>query len=70
MRDLSKELNAVYKAKTLTLKKNRMQDLIEKSHAKNDTKNVAKMKLVFINSKTGIDQFATNYMLSGEGMKI
>lgn len=70
MKDLTKEINAVYNARTLTEKKNRMQDLIEKSHAKRETKNASKMKLVWCTSKLSVDKFATNYMLSGEGMKI
>ena len=70
MKDLTKEINAVYNAKTLTEKKNRMQDLIERSHATNQTKNASKMKLVWCTSKLSVDKFATNYMLSGEGMKI
>ena len=70
MKNLSNELMAVYNAKTLTEKKNRMQDLIDRSHAKNETKNASKMKLVWCTSKLSVDKFATNYMLSGEGMKI
>ena len=70
MKDLTKELNAVYNARTLNEKKINMLDLIDKSHAKNDTKSRSRLKLRLCTSKLSVDKFATNYMLSGEGMKI
>lgn len=70
MVDLSKELDAVYKASSLSDKKDAMFILIENSHAKKETKMKAKNQVAFLQSPNKIDFFATNYVFSGEGMKV
>ena len=68
--DLTANVQAVYEAKTLDAKKAAMLELIEQSHAKSATKDKARRELVRIGSMTKVDFFATNYMMSGEGMKV
>lgn len=70
MKNLTQEVNAVYIAPTLEAKKEAMTALIEASHAKKETKKLSKMKVQQLKSLAAVDKFATNYMFSGEGMKI
>lgn len=70
MKDLSKEVTAVYAASTLDAKKAAMISLIESSHAKKETKTLAKIKVSRLPNPKAVDKFATNYMFSGEGMKV
>lgn len=69
-RDLTIDVQTVYAAKTLEGKKVAMLELIEHSVAKNATKVKARSELERIKTSTKVDFFATNYMLSGEGMKV
>ena len=70
MKDLTKEVTAVYTATTLDAKKAAMVALIENSHAKKETKTLAKIKVSRLPNPKAVDKFATNYMFSGEGMKV
>ncbi len=70
MKNLTQELQAVYSGKDLDTKRNAMLHLIEVSHAKKETKIKARLGLDLMRSPYQIDKFATNYMLSGEGLKI
>ena len=68
--DLSQEVQAVWSAKTIDLKKEAMVKLIEKSHAKAETKQNYLTELSKISSSTKLDKLAVNYMMSGEGLKV
>lgn len=70
MKNLTTEIQAVYSAKDFQSKKQAMLSLIENSHAKKETKIKARLALDICRSPYSIDKFATNYMLSGEGLKI
>jgi len=70
MKDLSSYVNAVYAARSLELKKEKMREMIEASHAKKETKKLAFIKLEMCRSADAINKFATNYMFSGEGLKV
>ena len=70
MKDLSDMMVSVYLGITIEEKRNRMVALIEASHAKKETKKLALVKLSQLKTANAIDKFATNYTLSGEGMKI
>lgn len=70
MKDLTKELESVWTAMSLLAKQEAMAKLIEQSHAKKETKEKALRQLKGINTAFKVDKFATNYMLSGEGMKV
>lgn len=69
MIDLTKEVQAVYQAKTVEDKRNAFAKMVEKSHAKAATKEKA-LSDAMRASATKIDFFATNFMLSGEGKKV
>jgi hypothetical protein len=68
--NLEVELNAVWQAQTLEGKKVAMRTLIEKSHAKAETKRKALIEVDRATSVNKLDKFAFNYMASGEGMKV
>jgi len=70
VKNLTTEIQAVYSAKDFQSKKQAMLELIENSHAKKETKIKARLGLDLMRSPYQIDKFATNYMLSGEGLKI
>jgi len=71
MKNLTEELKAVYTATDLATKKQRMMELIDNSHAKKETKLKARLALdTTCRSPYSVDKFATNYMLSGEGLKL
>ncbi len=70
MKDLTSEIQAVFQAKTLESKKAAMTILISNSEAKKETKDKAKRQVEQITSVVRLDQFAFNYMASGEGMKV
>ena len=71
MKNLTEELKAVYTATDFNTKKQAMLTLIDNSHAKKETKIKARLALdTTCRSNYSIDKFATNYMLSGEGLKI
>ena len=70
MKNLSNELHTVWAAATLVGKIDAMNKLIENSHAKKETKQKALRQLHSLRLPSKIDTFASNYMLSGEGMKV
>ena len=70
MRDLTKEVTAVCNARSLESKKVAMKVLIESSHAKKETKKLSKVKVDMTRSASALDKMATNYLLSGEGLKV
>ena len=70
MRDLTKEVTAVCNARSLESKKVAMKALIESSHAKKETKKLSKVKVDMTRSASALDKMATNYLLSGEGLKV
>ena len=70
MVDLSTEVQAVYAAKTVLAKQEAFKMMVEKSHAKANTKEKAMKDVMMTYSQTKIDFFATNFMLSGEGRKV
>jgi hypothetical protein len=70
MKNLTAELKYIYAERDLTKKRELAKKLIEASHAKTTTKNQA---LFLVMNKLGvdkIDRYMTNYVLSGEGMKV
>jgi hypothetical protein len=70
MKDLTAELQTVYNTSDLTEKKEAMYKLINASHAKALTKKQAIATVAKMTTSVMIDKFATNYMFSGEGMKV
>tara|TARA_B110000858_G_C17583984_1_gene372516 strand:- start:477 stop:692 length:216 start_codon:yes stop_codon:yes gene_type:complete len=70
MRDLTKEVTAVCNARSLESKKVAMKALIESSHAKKETKKLFNIKVDMIRSPSALDKMATDYLLSGEGLKV
>tara|TARA_R100000808_G_scaffold24863_1_gene58885 strand:+ start:21616 stop:21831 length:216 start_codon:yes stop_codon:yes gene_type:complete len=69
-KDLTTELQKIYEIKNPAVKKTAMEELIKVSHAKAETKTLALLKLERMFKPSDIDKFATNYVLSGEGMKV
>jgi hypothetical protein len=69
MRDLTQFVNAVWNAKSRDEKQSAFEILVNESHGTNETK-----KLNILKSKTlsgiQLDKIASNYMLSGEGLKV
>ena len=70
MKNLEVYVNAVFVAPTLEKKKEAMYRLIETSHAKKETKKLAKTKVGMLKSNNQVDKYATNYMFSGEGLSV
>jgi hypothetical protein len=70
MKDLTDAIKNVYGATTVEGKKLASIELIKESHGKPSTKYDALAKINRMRRATDIDVFMTNYMLSGEGMKV
>ena len=70
MKDLTQFVQEVFKATTLDGKKAAMAQLIDESHARDETKTKARKQIETIKSVVKMDSFAFNYMASGEGMKV
>ena len=71
MKNLTVELKDVYAESDLTKKKELAKRLIENSHAKKTTKNQALFVLISrLDTPNKVDRFMTNYVFSGEGMKV
>ena len=70
MKNLTSELKSIYAERDLTKKRELAKRLIENSHAKTTTKNQALFIVMNKLSVDKIDRFMTNYVLSGEGMKV
>tara|TARA_R110000803_G_scaffold105722_1_gene173915 strand:+ start:255 stop:479 length:225 start_codon:yes stop_codon:yes gene_type:complete len=69
-KDLSNHLQAVYSAEGLEAKKEAMAELIDFSAARTLKKESSRFTLSRLTSAAKIDTFATNYMMSGEGMSV
>lgn len=69
MKNLEQQLASVWSATDLEEKRAAARKLIDESHAKALTKSRA---ILDLEAMTGpkIDQFMTNYMLSGEGLAV
>lgn len=70
MKNLTEELKSIYSETDPTKKRELAKRLIENSHAKKTTKNQALFLVMTKLSANNIDKFMTNYVLSGEGMKV
>jgi hypothetical protein len=69
MKNLTIELQDIYNTKDRSEKLTLCKTLIEQSHAKATTKRLAYFQI----EKLGVDaldKYMTNYVLSGEGMKV
>lgn len=69
MKNLTDFVNAVWAAKNVDEKRLAVKNLIEASHAKKET------KMKYLNSirnlsSNKLDQFAVNFAMSGEGIKV
>ncbi|CAB4142619.1 hypothetical protein UFOVP447_20 [uncultured Caudovirales phage] len=68
--DLSSYVHNVWSAEGLEAKKSAMLELIEASHAKADTKRLYTTKVNMERNPSRLDILASNYTMSGEGMKV
>lgn len=68
--DLTTYVQNVWVASGLDAKKAAMIDLINASHAKADTKRLFTVKVSIERNPRKLDTLASNYAMSGEGMKV
>lgn len=68
--DLTTYVQKVWFANDLASKKAAMLELINASHAKADTKRLFTAKVTMERSPRKLDTLASNYAMSGEGMKV
>ena len=68
--DLSVFVQKVWSARSLDEKKTALLALIESSHAKADTKRKYTNAVAREFRMSKLDSLASNYMMSGEGMKV
>jgi len=68
--DLTVFVQAVWVAQGLQAKKDAMVALIAASHAKADTKRLFTAKVNIERNPNRLDTLASNYAMSGEGMKV
>ncbi len=68
--DLTSFVQKVWIAQGLEAKKNAMIELINASHAKADTKRLFTAKVNIERNANRLDTLASNYAMSGEGMKV
>lgn len=68
--DLTTYVQKVWIAQGLEAKKNAMIELINASHAKADTKRLYTAKVNIERNPNRLDTLASNYTMSGEGMKV
>ena len=68
--DLTTYVQKVWLAQGLDAKKAAMLDLINASHAKADTKRLFTAKVNIERNPNRLDNLASNYAMSGEGMKV
>ena len=69
MINLDKYVQHVWAARDLMSKRIAVHELIDASHATNETKKLSHLRVESMN-KADLDKFASNYSLSGEGMKV
>lgn len=70
VRDLTSDLKAVYSCTSVEAKKQALIELVEHSFATKETKEKSYRTISALSSTFKLDKFATNYVLSGEGMKV
>ena len=70
MKNLTSELQSVYAEHNITKKRELAAKLIEASHAKSTTKKLALFNISNNMSAKRIDKYMTDYVFSGEGMKV
>lgn len=68
--DLTTHVQKVWLARGLQAKKDAMVELIAASHAKADTKRLFTAKVNIERNPNRLDTLASNYAMSGEGMKV
>jgi hypothetical protein len=68
--DLTSYVQKVWVARDLAAKKAAMLELINASHAKADTKRLFTAKVNIERNLNRLDTLASNYAMSGEGMKV
>lgn len=68
--DLTTFVQRVWVANDLASKKAAMLELINASHAKADTKRLFTTKVNMERNPRKLDTLASNYAMSGEGMKV
>lgn len=68
--DLTTYVQKVWSVNDLTSKKAAMIELINASHAKADTKRLYTAKVNIERNPKRLDTLASNYAMSGEGMKV
>jgi hypothetical protein len=68
--DLTTQVQKVWLAQGLQAKKDAMLELISASHAKADTKRLFTAKVNIERNPNRLDTLASNYAMSGEGMKV
>jgi hypothetical protein len=68
--DLTEYVQKVWSSIGLEAKKNAMFELINVSHAKADTKRLFTAKVNIERNPNRLDTLASNYAMSGEGMKV
>lgn len=68
--DLTSFVQKVWISIGLDAKKNAMIELINASHAKADTKRLYTAKVNIERNPNRLDTLASNYAMSGEGMKV
>tara|TARA_B100000424_G_C22790034_1_gene424332 strand:- start:93 stop:308 length:216 start_codon:yes stop_codon:yes gene_type:complete len=70
VKDLSAYLTEIFSVPTIEQKKEITRQMIQDSYAKKTTKKLAIVRLDRLNSNIAIENYAKNYMLSGEGYKV
>lgn len=68
--DLTTFVQKVWISQGLEAKKSAMLELINASHAKADTKRLFAAKVNIERNPNRLDTLASNYAMSGEGMKV
>ena len=68
--DLTPYIHNVWTSIGLNAKKNAMIELIGASHAKADTKRLYTTKVNMERNPNRLDTLASNYAMSGEGLKV
>lgn len=68
--DLTTYVQKVWTSQGILAKKAAMLDLIDASHAKADTKRLFTAKVNIERNPNRLDTLASNYAMSGEGMKV
>lgn len=69
-KDLTTYVQNVWQSRGLEAKRVAMIDLINASHAKNETKRLYIKKAELERNPNKLDTLASNYAMSGEGLKV